>query len=151
MHRRVVNWHLERRALYVRYRQLSLVTHPHRNAVSIGVVVGPFRGATGLERAEAIFAWYEQVTDNPDAYWRACRSADISVSHDTGASAEEWAPDRCHLLTPDEALSIACDLGRIRELFATEPAAAVVAQRAPETLWDLLDDDDSATDEEEDE
>lgn len=137
------NWHLERGALYVRYRSLSLVSHPQRNAVSIGIVIGPFRGATAVQRADAVWTWYRQVTDNYSAYWQACLDAGVAMTHDSGAATEQWAPVQCHVLTPDEALPIVQDIARIRELFETPPAAAPVAPRVPVTLWDLFGDDDT--------
>jgi len=140
-HRRDTDWGLERGALYVRYRSLSLSQHPQRGAVSIGIVIGPFRGVTALQRADAVWTWYKQVTDNYPAYWRACLDADISMSHESGSGTEQWAPVQCHILTPDDALPIVQDIARIRELFETEPAAPVATQRVPVTLWDMLDDE----------
>jgi len=145
-HRRDTDWGLERGALYVRYRSLSLSQHPQRGAVSIGIVIGPFRGVTALQRADAVWTWYKQVTDNYPAYWRACLDADIAMSHESGSGTEQWAPVQCHIMTPDQALPIVRDMARIRELFATAPAAAPVAQRVPVTLWDLFGDDDTVVD-----
>lgn len=145
-HTRDSDWNLERGALYVRYRPLSLLSHPQRNAVSIGIVIGPFRGDTAQQRAGAIWSWYAQVTDNYPGYWRTCLAADIAMSHENGAATEQWAPVQCHILTPDAALPVVRDVARIRELFATAPSAAPVAERVPLTLWDLLDTDDNTDD-----
>jgi hypothetical protein len=146
---RETEWGLERSAMYLIYSDAAAARTEHRRHVSIGIVVGPFRGDSPQERSNAVADWqrviaapYAQPGDEP---WRhylrykdALRAHSIYYAQDMGPGTEKYAEVQCHLLTPDQALPIMSDMARIRELFATAPVATTPA---PVTLWDMMTDD----------
>jgi hypothetical protein len=121
---------------YIVYRDRSMVIDHRTAAYRSHVVVGPFADKAAIQQwietqiAPTYYGYanYVIALNRAEIYWTV-------GEHD-------WVQryiERYHTLTPDAALPFVRNMARLRDLILTAPAAPVATK--PNTLWDMLDDE----------